>query len=135
MSGWRRKIGSFTIDRKLPSLNEYINACRSNRYAGCKFKKDIEMQIGRDIQQAMKSGQLPVFDTTPCEIEIIWYEENWKRDADNIQSAQKYILDALQRFGIIKNDSRKYISQIHHQIKQDSKTWVSVMLIETLPAI
>lgn len=30
------------IELKLPSLNEYINACRKNRYAGASMKTKIE---------------------------------------------------------------------------------------------
>ena len=33
------------IPEKLPSLNEYINACRSNRYAGAKMKREVEDTI------------------------------------------------------------------------------------------
>lgn len=36
----------FMINAKLPSLNEYINACRRNKYQGAKFKRDVEEVIG-----------------------------------------------------------------------------------------
>lgn len=35
--------------------------------------------------------------------------KNRKRDIDNVSSAKKYILDALQRAKILKNDSPKYV--------------------------
>ena len=35
-------MNHFVIEAKLPSLNDYINACRINRFAGAKFKRDVE---------------------------------------------------------------------------------------------
>lgn len=49
-----------------------------------------------------------------------------RRDADNIQSAQKFILDAMVKCGVIKNDSRKYISQIYHHINKAENSHNSV---------
>lgn len=134
MSGYRPKMGSFTIQRQLPSLNDYINACRKNRYVGARFKRNVENEIGVYIIKAKMSGQLPPFDTTPCIVDIIWYEKNFKRDVDNIQSGAKYILDALQRFGILKNDSQKCVLQIYHKIERSDtgESYVCVMLKETL---
>lgn len=34
------------IAMKLPSLNEYVNACRTNPYKASKFKQNIENDIG-----------------------------------------------------------------------------------------
>jgi len=132
-----KKTGSFTIERQLPSLNSYINACRKNKYAGAKFKRDTENEIGVYIAKARLSGELPVFGEIPCEIDIIWYEKSLRRDADNIQSAQKFILDALQRFGIIRNDSRKYVPQIHHDIRKsnNNRDYVTVILREKVENI
>ena len=122
-------INSFTIRRKLPSLNEVISKNRSNKYAGAIFKADIEEEIGWDIKQALKSGTLkPV--SGACEISISWHEASKRRDVDNIQSAQKFIMDALQKYGIIKNDSRKYVKQIRHKVIDDVKDVVVVNLLE-----
>ena len=39
------------IPLKLPSLNEYINECRKNKYAGGKIKKEVENDISIFIQR------------------------------------------------------------------------------------
>ena len=98
----------FSINAKLPSLNDYINACRHNRYAGAKFKKDIESLIGLYITKAVKDGELkPIKGSFILEFE--WHEKYKRRDPDNVATAKKYILDALQTYGIIENDSPKYV--------------------------
>jgi Holliday junction resolvase RusA-like endonuclease len=66
----------------------------------------------------------------PCEIFIEWHEKTKRRDCDNIQSAQKFILDALQHCKIIENDSRKYIKQIHHTVIDDKRDFVTVRFEE-----
>lgn len=96
---------TFEIPFRLPSLNEYVNANRRNRYAGAKLKKDIE----RDICFAIKAAKLqPV--TGPCIVKMTFTEPNRRRDVDNVESAKKYVLDALVSSGILQGDSPKYVS-------------------------
>lgn len=117
------------IDAQLPSLNQYQNACRSHWSRGAEFKKSIESLIGWSIKKAKINGDLQAVEK-PVEVFIEWHEATKKRDVDNIQSAQKFILDALQHFKIIKNDSRKYVKQIHHKVVDDKKDFVIVELRE-----
>lgn len=110
----------FTIGRQLPSLNEYIKELNKNRHKGNKFKQEVEEDIGWYIRNAVIKGRLtPV--TEQVDILIVWHEKTMKRDTDNIQSAQKFILDAMRAGGIIKNDSRKYVRQIYHKIEDGSE--------------
>lgn len=104
------------INTKLPSLNEYINKNRTNRYVGAKFIKDVEDIISIFIKSACKKNTLAPVTEYPVKICIEWHEATKRRDVDNIQSAQKYILDALQQNGILKGDGRKYVAQIYHTI-------------------
>ncbi len=90
------------IPMKLPSLNEYINECRSNRFAGAKMKKSIENDI------AVFINKLPVFKN-PIHITFNWIEKDRKRDLDNIAFAKKFILDALVKCGKMKDDNRNYV--------------------------
>jgi Holliday junction resolvase RusA-like endonuclease len=123
-------INTFTIKAKLPSLNDVIAKNRTNRYMGAKFKKEIEELIGWEIKQALTKRTLkPV--TPPCEIYIEWHESTKKRDADNVQSSVKFILDAMVKNGILHNDSRRYVKQIHHQIVDDNSDFVVVEIKET----
>jgi hypothetical protein len=60
-------MNEFTIRAKLPSLNEYINACRANKYQAAKFKQDVEEVIGWAIKQARAKGELKPIDE-PCRV-------------------------------------------------------------------
>lgn len=91
------------IPLRLPSLNEYIKKCNSNRFAGNEFKQQVEREISFYIKK------LPKFEKT-IRIDFEWVEENHKRDLDNICSAKKFILDTMVKCGIIKNDNRKYVA-------------------------
>ena len=86
------------IPHRLPSLNEVINANRSNKYAGAKQKKTNQRLIEHYVKMQCKEK----FDK--IRVEIDWYEPNKKRDFDNISSAKKFILDALVECEVIPND-------------------------------
>ena len=122
------ELGFFIIKEKLPSLNEVINKNRTNRYAGAKMKKDIENRISLYIQKALSDGTLHK-QNVPCEIVIWWFEKTKKRDVDNIQSAQKFILDALKNNNILIDDSQKYVKQVHHCVVHTGLDEVRVVLI------
>ena len=91
------------IPLKLPSLNEYINVCRTNPYKAAKFKSDIENQIGAYV------SWLPVF-SKPIKIHFHWVEANKRRDLDNIAAAKKFILDAMVKQGKLLDDNRKFVT-------------------------
>lgn len=119
----------FIIDAKLPSLNQYQNACRANKYQGANFKKEVETVIGWAIRQAVCKGELKPTDK-PIVLHFEWHEKTKRRDADNIASAKKFILDALQKQKIIPNDNRKYVKGFHDTIIDDEKDFVKVEIIE-----
>ena len=122
-------INTFTIKAKLPSLNEVIDKNRANRYSANKYKQEIEELIGWEIRQALTIGTLkPV--SKPCEIYIWWHEATKRRDVDNVQSSQKFVLDAMVKCGALKNDSRRYVKQIHHEIVDDNNDFVVVEIKE-----
>lgn len=91
------------INMKMPSLNEYINVCRANKFQASKFKKDIENDIGIFI------ARLPKYEN-PIKIHFHWIEGNKKRDLDNVAFAKKFILDAMVKFGKLKDDNRKCVT-------------------------
>lgn len=106
----------FTISAQLPSLNDYQNACRTHWSNGRDFKASTEELISIYIRKAMREGTLvPV--TGQVDMVIYYNERTVKRDTDNIQSAAKFILDAMRACGVIKNDSRKYVRQIYSVIE------------------
>lgn len=120
----------FMINAKLPSLNEYINACRRNKYQGAKFKRDVEELIGWAIIEA-KSKKMLQPTCKPVIVKIDFYEKTKRRDVDNIiAGGSKVILDTLVKHQIIKDDSRKYVKQVHCDVYDDTTDYVIVKLIE-----
>ena len=93
----------FEIPFRLPDLNEYIKACNSNRHAGNQKKKNTES----DIRWILKTQKITI--DKPCYVIFEWHEKTYKRDKDNVAFAKKFIFDALQKSGILKNDNNKHI--------------------------
>lgn len=88
------------IPGQLPNLNEYTKACRSNKFAGAKMKKDAEQIIEFEIYRQLKNQKIE----GTAELHFRWYEPNRKRDLDNVCFAKKFILDALVNKQIIQCD-------------------------------
>lgn len=111
----------FTIYGRLPSLNDYVLACRSNRYAGASMKKRNEQIIDKAILKAIDRGLLHRVSKYPITLKITWYEPNKRRDIDNITFAVKFIQDALVKAEIIQDDSQKFLNQNLHDVQVDEK--------------
>lgn len=91
------------IHGKLPTCNEYIDSCRKNRYAAAKMKRDAEDLIIWQVKRL-----LPI--KSKVKIRLVWFEETTRRDPDNVAFAKKFILDALQKAGKLKNDNARWIA-------------------------
>ena len=95
-------MNKIEIPFRLPSLNQYINECRRNKFAGAKMKKEVENDIGWYI------NRLPQYKN-PIKIHFLWIEENKKRDLDNVCFAKKFILDSMVKAGKLNDDNRNYV--------------------------
>jgi Holliday junction resolvase RusA-like endonuclease len=111
------------IAMKLPSLNDYIRVCRSNRYKSSKMKKNIEQDIGMFI------GRLPKF-RKPVKIHFHWVESDRRRDLDNIAFAKKFILDALVKYGKLNDDSSKWVTGFTDTFEYSDETKVIICIEE-----
>lgn len=111
------------IPLKLPSLNEYINVCRTNKFKAARFKAELEGEIGLFL------GRLPRFEK-PIKIHFIWIEENRRRDYDNICFAKKFILDALVKKGKLKDDNRNFVSGFSDSFEIGEKTKIILYIEE-----
>lgn len=121
----------FTVHAKLPSLNDVIDKDRTCRYAGASYRREVEKLIARYIVKSLESGELrPV--STQCAVHFLWHEKNSRRNVDDIQSAQKFILDAMVRCGIIPDDSRKYVTQTAHTVIDSVEYGVDVIILPEL---
>ena len=92
------------IPFELPSCNEQIKAERT-RYrpyltAGAVLKDKTEQKLVKFFNL-----QHPPTFAGKVNVYFKWYAKDKRKDKDNIAFAQKYILDALQKASIIKNDS------------------------------
>lgn len=95
----------FIVPGRLPGLNEYTTACRTNPHKGAKMKREAQERVEYAIIHAQHSGELPRRFRPPIWIEYMFYEPNKRRDKDNIASfAHKVIQDALVHLGLLDND-------------------------------
>lgn len=93
---------TLVIAGRLPGLNEYIAAERSNRYAAAKIKKDAQ----HIVKLFVRSQLIGVQFTKPVCIRYKWVEKDKRRDKDNVSSfGRKIIQDALVESGVLKNDN------------------------------
>ena len=114
---------SVFIVGKLPSLNEYIDACRENRYVAANMKARVE----RDI--VLQLGKLrPV--SKPVHVRFEWHEKTKRRDKDNVAFAKKFVFDALQKAGKIPNDNNRYIDSFDDSFVYGKDQGVLIELIE-----
>ena len=111
------------INMKLPSLNEYVDVCRTNRYKASKFKKNLEDDI------IMFTNRLPRFKN-PVRIHFHWIEANKRRDLDNICFAKKFILDALVKSGKLQDDNRKCVTAFLDTFEYGEETKVILEIEE-----
>ena len=95
-------MNKIEIPFRLPSLNNYINECRKNRYGAARIKKEVEADISWYI------NKLPTYEN-PIKIHFHWVEENKRRDLDNVCFAKKFILDSMVKSGKLKNDNRNFV--------------------------
>ena len=108
---------------KLPSLNDYIRVCRANKFEAAKMKSEIEDEIGYYIHR------LPRLKNA-VRIQFRWIEKDKRRDLDNICFAKKFILDALVKFGKLKDDNRKCVTGFTDTFEYGKETKVILYITE-----
>ena len=119
-----------TISGRLPGLNDYIAADRTNRHKGAKMKADSGNIVAAAIWHCMNGARIrpPVF------MEYIWVEPNRRRDLDNVSSfGRKVIQDALVQCGVLKDDGWKYVVGFSDRFEVDKENpRIEVRIIETI---
>lgn len=99
---------TFVIEGRLAGLNEYTASCRTvngKYFKGNTVKQREQKRVCVAAREALKGIQFE----HPVQVDFRWYEENKKRDLDNICFAKKFILDGLVDAGVLKGDSQKYV--------------------------
>ena len=112
-----RTTYKFTIDGRLPSLNDYCKAERSGYHAANKMKHSYQTLISAYIR---RSRLKPI--KYPVKIIYRFYEANKRRDKDNIAGiAHKFIQDALVNDGILEDDGWDYVIGFSDEFYIDKK--------------
>ena len=101
----------FLILSKLPTLNDYIDIERTDKYVAAKEKKKFTNLCAKYALSIRKMPQ-QLYD-----VDIFWTVENDKTDADNVFFGVKFILDGTKASGRLADDNRKNIRHIHHNIE------------------
>ena len=113
----------FEIPLKLPSLNDYVKECRRNKYKANNYKAQYEQEIGLYLMKMPKWNN-------PIKINFTWVEGTKKRDLDNVAFAKKFILDAMVKFGKLKDDNRKCVTAFTDTFVYGETTKVILEIVE-----
>lgn len=114
-------IQSVFIPTRLPSLNEYINAERTNRFIAAKMKKEFTELV------AFHCSKLKPY-SEPVWVSCTWHEPNQRRDLDNVYFGVKFLLDGIVKAGAIPDDSQKWVRAINNDIEIVDKKKVGVRI-------
>ena len=91
---------------KLLSLNEYVNAERTNRFAAAKLKKTETERVMWECR-AQKIKKVSKID----EVYFLYYHDR-RGDYDGYEFYQKFVWDGLKEAGIIPNDTQAFTPAI-----------------------
>lgn len=106
--------GGLVIEGRLPSLNEYVAAERTNRFKAAAMKRR-ETERVRDA--ALAQG-CPRFEG-PVTVRFLWVEPNRRRDLDNVAFAKKFVLDGLVAAGVLGGDGQRFVVGLQDTFEVD----------------
>ena len=89
------------------TLNEYSDAERTHYRYGASIKKAETQRAMQELMIQQWDGEVPVPKSV---FKFTWYRKNRRTDPDNIAFAKKFIIDAMQKVGIINNDGWNQIA-------------------------
>ena len=107
----------FVIPHELMDQNTFISRQRGNKFGGARAKKEQSQLCALYIKQAMNKGL--TVKHYPIDITFNWIMPNRMKDKDNICFSKKFILDAMQSAGLIKNDGWNEINDFKDRFKVD----------------
>ena len=111
-------MAKLIVPGRLPGLNVYIDAERTNRQIAARMKRR-DMELVMWAAKGCLRGWKP---KGPVVMHYTWYERDRRRDMDNVSSyGRKIIQDALVKGGFLKNDGWKHINGFSDEFYVDSK--------------
>lgn len=116
------------IPGRLPGLNEYIAAERTNRFMAAKMKREAQNTIFRCIASCLRGVHI----RKPVSIKYKWVEPNRRRDKSNISAyGRKVIEDALVETKVLRDDNWSCIRGFEDSFDCDPRApHVEVRIIE-----
>lgn len=111
-----------------PTLNEIINTAR----CGWRPSNNLKKQWTNKIASFVKECNFNLDDK--IWLEFNWYLRNFGRDADNVSSSAKFIMDALVNAKAIRNDNLMVIqSPVVHYYHRCIDADIVVLRISASP--
>lgn len=113
---------SFFIPGPLPGMNDF--AGKKSRWHYRQLKANWGLSIG------LRIGMAKLKPMTRAAVTFRWMEKNKRRDPDNIQFAQKFVLDSLVTRGILPDDGWDEIESLSHSFSVDARNpgvWVELV--------
>ena len=89
-----------------------------------KYKADLEQEIGLYLTKMPKMDK-------PIKIHFHWVESRKNRDIDNVAFAKKFILDAMVKYGKLKDDNRKCVTAFTDTFEYGEKNKVILEIMES----
>jgi len=112
------------LNMKFVTLNEYINAERSSKFAGARIKKQQTNSVHYlALMQGFK------LEHKLHDVIFTWYKPDNKIDNDNIAFAKKFCLDGLVSAKILESDGSKFINNFQDIFILDrTRSYISCMI-------
>jgi len=107
-------MNKLILNMSFVSLNEYIDAERSNRHKAAKIKK----QQTNSVYYLTRSQKFRI-EQKKHDVIFTWFTPNERKDHDNICFAKKFILDGIVKAGVLPNDNPKYIRNFQDKFVLD----------------
>lgn len=115
-----------TIPGSLPTLNEYINAERSNKHLAAKMKKTYTDICAYSFIRATRPEGSAYFA-------FRWYRKDKRADPDNVAFAKKFIFDGMVKAKFLVNDGWTQVSELHDEFFIDKKNpRVEIIILENV---
>ncbi len=117
---------NFFIPRKLPTMNEIIDAAKTSRYAYARQKEEYTDLVAGTVGLTFRFRKFDI--KGKVWISITWVEKNMRWDPDNIVAGKKFILDGIVKAGLLKNDGWKSIAGFTEtwELGKEPGVWVEV---------
>lgn len=117
------------VEGKFPGMNEIIATSKKHYILYSKMKAEFT-----ELFQ-WQTKNLPKIRGGKAIIRLHWTFKNKRRDPDNVMAAQKFILDALVRNGVLIDDTLDYIHSLESTFNLGNQDSVEIEVIPYRPPL